>query len=263
MHIIQRGATSATRAKAKIARKWMPAVLVIPALFTACGGSATTKALGPVTKYRNSLPGLTASAPIDLIQTIFAFAPKGASVVHKHSSPNLATVLQGQITVKSPAGETQAVAGGALVEPTGQAVQAINTGTGEAMVAVAFPVSHGVKPTAPVVGAPAPLTPNKALYTFTLNSPSITGSYSMVQQVLDFAPGSSTPKHRHGGPGVITVVQGQVTLNSDGTAHVYGTGQSFTEMPGQTLQAFNKGTTDAIVVATYLLPDGAQLTTTV
>ena len=56
----------------------------------------------------------------------------------------------------------------------------------------------------------------KTLYSFTLDSPSLGGPYSLVQQVLDFAPGSQTVKHRHGGPGVITVLQGQVTLNATG-----------------------------------------------
>jgi quercetin dioxygenase-like cupin family protein len=214
-----------------------------------------------VTKYRNSLPGLSASAPIDLIQTIFAFSQGAASVVHKHPSPNLATVLQGQITVKTPLGDKQAAAGQGLVEPIDQPVQAVNAGSGDALVAVAFAVPHGAKPTAPVAGQSAPATPNKNLYTFTLDTPSISGGYSLIQQVLDFAPGSSTPKHRHGGPGVITVIQGEVTLNINGTVQHYGTGQSFTELPGQTLQAFNRESTDLIVVATYLLPDGVQLTT--
>jgi hypothetical protein len=38
-------------------------------------------------------------------------------------------------------------------------------------------------------------------------------------------------------------------------------GDSFTETPGQILQAFNRGSTQLIVAGTYLLPDGAQLTT--
>ena len=248
--------------------KWkLLVVLVAAALVAACGGataSATAKPSpppGPVTKYKNTLPGLTASAPIDLIQSILDFAPGAASVVHTHVAPNLATVLQGQVTIKMSSGDKQASAGDALVEPVNQPVQAVNMGSGEAMVAGAFPVPHGVKPTAPVAGRPAPATPNKTLYTFTLASPSISGGYSLVQQVLDFVPGSQTPKHRHGGSGVVTVIQGQVTVSSDGVEKTYNVGDSFTETPGQTLQAFNRGSTDLIVVATFLLPDGAQLTT--
>ncbi len=244
-------------------------VLVAAAMAVACGAStasATAKPStppGPVTKYKNVLPGLTAGAPIDLIQSVIDFGPGAASVVHTHTSSNLATVLQGQVTVKAPSGDKQASAGEALIEPVNQRVQAMNTGSGEAMVVAAFPVPHGTKPTVPVAGQPAPATPNKTLYSFTLDSPSISGGYSLVQQVLDFAPGSQTPKHQHGGPGVVTVIQGQVTLSTDGVITTYNVGDSFTEIPGHTLQASNRGSTELIVVATFLLPDGATLTTNV
>jgi quercetin dioxygenase-like cupin family protein len=248
-------------------KRMLSVLFVAVALVAACGGGTSSAPAkpspppGPVTKYRNVLPGQVASAPIDLIQSILDFAPGAASVVHTHTSSNLATVLQGQVTVKMASGDKQASAGEALIEPLNQRVQAFNLGSGEAMVAVAFPVLHGAKPTAPVAGQPAPATPNKTLYTFTLASPNISGGYSLVQQVLDFAPGAQTPKHRDGGPGVITVIQGQVTLSTDGVEKTYNVGDSFSETPGQTLQAFNRGSTELIVVATFVLPDGAQLTT--
>jgi quercetin dioxygenase-like cupin family protein len=249
--------------------KRLTLVLVATALVAACGGGTATAVAnpstppGPVTKYRNALTGQTAAAPIDLIQTIIDFSPGVASVVHKHTSSNLATVLQGQVTVRMASGDKQAVAGQALVEPVNQSVQAFNLGSVEAMVAAAFPVPHGTKPTAPVAGQPAPATPNKTLYSYTLDSPSISGGYSLIQQVLDFAPGSQTLKHRHGGPGVITVIKGQVTLSIDGVEKTYNAGESFSETSGQTLQAFNRGSAELIVVATFILPDGAQLTTNI
>src|SRR5947199_205833 len=92
---------------------------------------------------------------------------------------------------------------------------------------------------------------------------SSTGSIDLIQTIINFAPGSQTLKHHHGGPGVITVIQGEVTLSSDGVERTYKVGESFTELSGQTLQAFNRGTSELIVVATYLLPDGAQLSTNV
>ena len=250
--------------------RWMPAVLLVAAaLLAACGGAAASAAVkpsappGPVTIYRNMLPGQTAAAPIDLIQSVLYFGPGAASVVHTHKSSNLATVLQGQVTVNAATGDKRGVAGDALVEPLNQPVQAINMGSGEAMVVAAFPVPHGAKATAPVAGQPAPAILNKTLYSFALDSPSISGGYGLVQQVLDFAPGSQTPKHRHGGPGVITVIQGQLTLSRNGAEKTYNVGDSFTEMPGETLQAFNRGKTELMVAASYLLPDGAQLTTNV
>jgi quercetin dioxygenase-like cupin family protein len=244
-------------------------LLVSAAFIAACGGSTAGAAAqqsappGPVTKYKNTLPGQTAAAPIDLIQTVIDFQPGAASVVHTHLTPNLATVLLGQITVKTPSGDKKASAGDALIEPVGQPVQAINMGSGEATVLAAFPVRRGTKPTTPVAGQLAPATPNKTLSSFTLDSPSISGGYSIVQQILVFAPGAQTQKHRHGGPGVITVIQGQVTLSRDGVEKTYNVGDSFTETPGQALQAFNRGSTELIVAATFLLPDGTQLTTNI
>jgi quercetin dioxygenase-like cupin family protein len=245
----------------------LPVVLVVAALMAACGGGAVNTAAkpsapaGPVTKYKNMLPGQTAAGAIDLIQSVLYFAPGAASAVHKHPTSFLATVVQGQITLKTPSGNKVSAAGEVILEPLNQPVQALNMGSVDAMTVVAYPVPHGAKPTVPVAGQPAPATPNKTLYSFTLDSPSISGAYSLVQQVLVFAPGSQTLRHRHGGPGVITVIEGQVTLNRDGIEKTYSIGDSFSETPGQTLQAFNRGTAESIVVASYLLPDGAQLTT--
>ena len=242
-------------------------LFVTLALAVACGGGTAgappkpSPPAGPVTQYRNTLPGLNAASQLDLIQNVIDFAPGAASVVHTHISPNLATVLEGQIIVKMPAGEKQATTGEMLVEPVNQPLQAVNSGSTEAMVVVGFAVTHGGKPTVVVSGKPAPALPNKTLYSFTLSSTSVSGPYSLVQQVLDFAPGSQTPKHHHGGPGVITVLQGQVALNSDGVERIYNVGDSFAELPGQTLQAFNRGTSAVVVAATFMLPDGAQLTT--
>ncbi|OLB99053.1 MAG: hypothetical protein AUI15_09650 [Actinobacteria bacterium 13_2_20CM_2_66_6] len=244
-------------------------LLVVFVLVAACGGGAASTLVksaappGPLTKYRNTLSGLNANKQIDLIQNVIDFAPGAASVVHVHTSPNLATLLQGQITVKTPAGDRQAAIGEMLVEPIDVPLQAVNTGSGEATVVVAFVVPHGGKPTTAVAGQAAPALPNKTLFTFTLSTPILSGPYSLVQQTLDFAPGSQTPQHRHGGTGLITVLQGQVTLSRDGLVRTFNAGDSFVEMPGQTLQVFNRGSADLVLAATFLLPDGAQLTTNV
>jgi quercetin dioxygenase-like cupin family protein len=246
-------------------------LLVVPALVAACGGSSAALSTlakssappGPVTKYKNTLSGLNASTQIDLIQNVIDFAPGAASVVHIHTSPNLATLIQGQITVKTPAGDRKAAVGEMLVEPINVPLQAVNIGTGEATVVVAFVVPHGGKPTSAVAGQAAPALLNKTMFSFILSAPIVSGSYSLVQQILDFAPGSQTPQHRHGGPGLVTVLQGQVTFSRDGLVRTFNAGESFVEMPGETLQAFNRGSADLVLAATFLLPDGVQLTTNV
>ena len=59
------------------------------------------------------------------------------------------------------------------------------------------------------------------------------------------------------------MLQGHLTLTRDGVAMTYGPGDGFAEVPGQTLQAVNSGSSDVVLVATFLVPDGAQLTTNV
>src|SRR2546425_10528384 len=244
-------------------------LIMAAALTAACGGGAAPAAAkpsppGPGMKYRNMLPGQTASAPIDLIQSILYFAPGAATNVHKPPTGFLATGLQGQIPLKTPSGDKVASAGEELREPLNVPVQAVNTGSGETMVVAAYPVPHGAKPTIAIAGQPAPATLNKTLYSFTLDSATIGGGYSVIQQVLDFAPGSQTLKNRHGGPGVITVLQGEATVTIDGVEKTYKVGDSFSlTTTSQTMQAFNRGNAELLVAASFLLPDGAQLTTNV
>lgn len=240
-------------------------------MVAACGGGGASSSLvakssappAPVTKYKNTLSGLNSTAQIDLVQNVIDFAPGAASVVHIHTTPNLGTVLQGQLTVKMAAGTKDASAGQMLVEPVNVPLQAVNGGSSESTVVVAFVVPTGGKPTKAVTGQPSPSLLNKTLFSATLSTPAVSGSYSIVQQVLDFAPGTATPQHKHGGPGLVTVLSGEISFSRDGLVRTFKAGDSFVEQPGETLQASNIGSAEAMVAATFLLPDGAQLTTNV
>lgn len=247
--------------------KSLIAVLVFLAtVATGCGGAPAMplKASAPplpVVRYTNTLPGQTVTTTVDLVQNVLTFAPGAASTLHVHTTPNLATVLQGQVTVKTPEGDKLGTLGTGLVEPLNEPVQATNPGAGDTMVGVAFAVPHGGKPTRAVTGQPPPAIVNKTLYSYTLDSPAVTGGYSIVQQLVEFGDGAATPKQRVGGPGVVTVISGQLSVVSDGQQTVYSAGQSLSELPDQTLQLSNAGTYSALVIASYLLPDGARLTT--
>jgi len=62
---------------------------------------------------------------------------------------------------------------------------------------------------------------------------------------------------------VVTVLQGEATITIDGVEKTYKVGDSFSLTTSQTMQAFNRGTNELLVAASFLLPDGAQLTTNV
>ena len=87
------------------------------------------------------------------------------------------------------------------------------------------------------------------------------GDYELINQVLDLPAGSSVPNHMHGGPVVVTVIAGEVTLMEAGSERVVKSGETWTESVGYVHAIANRGTSTARVVASYLIPKGAARTT--
>lgn len=82
----------------------------------------------------------------------------------------------------------------------------------------------------------------------------------VLQVVLDFAPGSWTPVHTHGGPVYVTVLAGEVTLRMGGSDQKFGVGEGWIDNPDEPHAAGNDGAAAARVVATFVLPQGATPT---
>lgn len=89
------------------------------------------------------------------------------------------------------------------------------------------------------------------------------GTYRLYDFVVDFPPGSATPRHVHGGPVVVTVVTGQLVLERAGGAKVIKTGESFIEEPGDVHALANRSHAPARIAAAELIPQGAEETTVV
>jgi len=87
------------------------------------------------------------------------------------------------------------------------------------------------------------------------------GDYELINQVLDLPGGSGVPNHMHGGPVVVTVITGEVTLMEAGSERVVKSGETWTESVGYVHAIANRGTSTARVVASYLIPKGAARTT--
>jgi len=87
------------------------------------------------------------------------------------------------------------------------------------------------------------------------------GDYELINQVLDLPGGSGVPNHMHGGPVVVTVITGEVTLIEAGSERVVKSGETWTESVGYVHAIANRGTSTARVVASYLIPKGAARTT--
>ena len=86
--------------------------------------------------------------------------------------------------------------------------------------------------------------------------------FEIVQQVAEYAPGAGTAFHSHGGPAFVTVIEGELTFRESGKAGVVvKAGETFSELPTQSIDVSNSSSARARMVAAFLLPAGAALTT--
>lgn len=85
------------------------------------------------------------------------------------------------------------------------------------------------------------------------------GTFTQVVRLFDFSAGSGTGLHTHGGPTLLSMMDGgSLTLSQDGVEKDYEAWSYWNEMPDKVHEAFNAGDTTARVVASYLVPDGTQ-----
>jgi quercetin dioxygenase-like cupin family protein len=103
--------------------------------------------------------------------------------------------------------------------------------------------------------------PPPPVFAFQFRTPGLPqpARFQLVHSLLHFDPGAATPFHQHPGQVVVTVLEGENTFIRNGAEQVYKAGNSFTEVPGEILQARNAGTTRMSVMATYLQPWEAPL----
>jgi quercetin dioxygenase-like cupin family protein len=84
---------------------------------------------------------------------------------------------------------------------------------------------------------------------------------NVVTVRIDFKPGDTTGWHSHPGPVLVQVVSGAVTLQHADhgrcLSDVIGAGHGFFETPGAVHDAENRGSSPAILYATFVLPRNA------
>jgi quercetin dioxygenase-like cupin family protein len=86
------------------------------------------------------------------------------------------------------------------------------------------------------------------------------GDYEVVNQLLDVMPGGFIREHRHGGPVIVMVISGELTVKDDSGTRVLKAGQSTLEKIGYVHTAENDGTEIAHLAVTYVIPKGAART---
>ena len=218
---------------------------------------------GPTIRHQFRTAGLPAPGPMELVKTVFEYPPGSATPPHTHPGLVVGTVLEGEVTFRALGSEQVYRVGDTIVERPNEVGVARNAGAGRARQMVSIVVPKGAMPSTPQPGEPAPpLTPT-ALYLYRIDAVIPAGPYEVAHTVLDFAPGAQTPAHTHPGQVVATVLEGELTFRTQGAERVYRAGESFVELPNVVGQALNLTAARTTVLGTYLLPQGAALSTPV
>jgi quercetin dioxygenase-like cupin family protein len=85
--------------------------------------------------------------------------------------------------------------------------------------------------------------------------------FEIVQRVVDFPVGSRAARHVNGGPGFITMLDGELRMwIGAAPARAYAAGASFVEPFRVAAEAANLSPTQASLLVTYLIPVGSAVT---
>jgi quercetin dioxygenase-like cupin family protein len=215
----------------------------------------------PIFTHQFRTPGAPQPARFQLVQSLLHFDPGAATPFHQHPGQVVVTVLEGENTFTLNGVEKAYRAGESFVEQPGEINQARNAGSSRMSVMATYLQPWEAPLSRPEPQDKTPLPRPFTSYQFKTDVDPMATPFDVVQAILDFAPGAATPFHTHPGIVMVTVVAGELTFNLDGTDHVYKTGESFVELPNQVGQARNAGSVPARVMASYLLPQGAPLST--
>src|SRR5262249_57370980 len=116
-----------------------------------------------------------------------------------------------------------------------------------------------VLPYTSAFGQSLPPGPSKVFEsTIALANPPSQGD--LIQTVLDFAPGTWTPFHRHGGQAFNLVLAGEITLRENNTGKVFKPGGGWSDTPDPVDAAGNAGAAPARLLVPFLLAYETPLT---
>jgi quercetin dioxygenase-like cupin family protein len=243
-------------------------LVAVTLLIAACGGETAatpspTPPLRPKTLFQSTLPNPQISGEFDIVRQVNVYPPGSFSVQHTHAGPVLITVTKGTLTMRTGGIEKDVAAGESFIEEVGPVVQAGNKTSADVEWVADIFVPKGASVSTPVPGAKPIGAPVAAKYTYRLTNALMSGAWDFARLGQEFGAGAWTAKHKHGGKGFVTVLEGELTLRIDGTEKTYKAGETFIEEAGQTIEGGNNGSVTARNVAGFMLPQGAALTTPV
>jgi quercetin dioxygenase-like cupin family protein len=231
----------------------------------ASGLGAQPAAAGPEISFQGTYPLTVDAGDYDLTYLVLDFAPGAAIPLHYHGGPALVVGMEGILTLRPEgAPEHMLMPGDVINEAAGVRHVMINTSSANTRIMAVVLLPRGGELTTVVdtgSNPPAgPTVPFQGAYPLTVAA----GKYSLVNLVLDFAPGAEIPLHYHGGPALLVGMDGTLTLRPEaGAEHTVTPGMVVNEKAGARHVMINTSDVNARILAGVLLPEGAELTTVV
>ncbi len=220
----------------------------------------------PTTRYQTQFEIVKAPAQFDELLVYAEAAPGSATPPHIHGGNQYVTVLEGDLTrqVFSPVPSVkQHPAGDTWSEITGEVHQVFNRGTVTARTIGTFLLPRGAPlTTIQKTGATSQQLPGpKTLAQAKLSVDQPPAQFDLMHLVLDLAPNASSPEESYGGQALSLVLEGSVTVRSNGTDKTYRAGESWSNEAGQVFTISNLTGEKASLAVSVLLPPGASLIT--
>ncbi|HUG15004.1 MAG TPA: cupin domain-containing protein [Thermomicrobiales bacterium] len=245
-------------------KRWRTSFVIVAlfALMLPLTTAAQTVIPGPSTRHISRTDGLPISGPYDIVQFLLDFAPGAWTPMHTHGGKVLVTVLEGEIVRNHAHGSDTYSKGDSWAELPDDPHEAGNNTGSPATVLVTAVLPAGA-PLSTVAGDPSPNPPPGpvARYMHRVPGQPLTGPYEIVHTVLDFAPGTWTPPHSHGGVLPFTVIEGELTFHMAGHAErVIRKGESDMEHLNHVVRAGNTTSQVTTTTGSMTLPKGNTFT---
>lgn len=213
----------------------------------------------PTVTYQAAYPDIQMT--FTEVQLVIDLEPGAGFPLHHHGGFTMVLVLEGEVALQQDGTETIYHAGESWTETPSQIHTAINNGDQPARVFATFLLPPGTEALTVEEDAEIPAIAPTIVYQAAFPDLTMDGAFNGMQVELEFQPGAGIPHHTHGGPTLVTVLDGEITLVQDGVEHVYKAGESWTEMPTDVHEAFNAGDVPVHVAVTFLLPPDTDPTT--
>ena len=241
-------------------KRAMVALVSIAALLVSSITPTVAVAADPVPatlRFTSSFPYTSPPSQFDVVNQVLDFANGAGTREHRHGGDAFVSVLEGQITRTSGDDVRSYAPRQTFTEPK-DSLHSVRA-TGRTRVFASFLLSPGAIQTVNDPNYPAPEALNTAPIVQKTTVNTQPEEFTVTQQVYDFAPGAVLPLHTHGGQGLATVMEGELTFVTSTGSQQRAVNTSFSNITAQH-EVRNNGSANATLLVVVLLPKGAEAT---